>query len=103
MGQKDVGFSRISSRSSAESCFLCFANRDRIEPDFVWQISSNTALKSSVNRRRQRISGDDTGILFSFLVGRQIFDENEYYILRCFFEDDSYDYCPSTWEQFKRE
>ncbi len=36
------------------------------------------------------------------LLGDKQFDENEYYIIRCFF-DSSVDYCPSTWEQFKIE
>lgn len=42
------------------------------------------------------------GFCFLSLLGDRAFDENEYYILRCFFKD-GYDYCPSTWEQFKRE
>ena len=36
-----------------------------------------------------------------FLGDNQI-DENEFYILRCFF-DDAYDECPIDWESFKRE
>ena len=36
------------------------------------------------------------------LLGDKAFDENEYYIIRCFF-DDSVDYCPSNWTQFKKE
>lgn len=42
------------------------------------------------------------GFCFFSLAGDKEFDENEYYIIRCFF-DSSYDYVPSTWEQFKRE
>ena len=42
------------------------------------------------------------GFCFMSLCGDKSFDENEYYILRCFFDSD-YDYVPSTWEQFKRE
>jgi hypothetical protein len=34
--------------------------------------------------------------------GDKAMDENEYYILRCFFEA-GYDYAPSTWQQFKDE
>ena len=36
------------------------------------------------------------------LQGDKAMDENEYYILRCFFEA-GYDYAPSTWQQFKDE
>ena len=36
------------------------------------------------------------------LQGDKAMDENEYYILRCFFEQ-GYDYAPSTWQQFKDE
>ena len=42
------------------------------------------------------------GFCFFSLAGDKSFDENEYYIIRCFF-DSYYDYVPSTWEQFKRE
>ena len=42
------------------------------------------------------------GFCFMSLLGDKSFDENEYYILRCFF-DSNYDYCPATWEQFKKE
>lgn len=42
------------------------------------------------------------GFCYLSLSGDRCFDENEYYILRCFFED-GYDYQPSDWEQFKRE
>ena len=36
------------------------------------------------------------------LLGDKAMDENEYYIIRCFF-DESEDYCPSDWATFKRE
>lgn len=36
------------------------------------------------------------------LIGDQSFDENEYYIIRCFFIDN-YDYYPLNWENFKKE
>ncbi len=36
------------------------------------------------------------------LQGDKAMDENEYYILRCFFSA-GFDYAPSTWEQFKKE
>ena len=36
------------------------------------------------------------------LHGDKAMDENEYYILRCFFEP-GYDYAPSSWQQFKDE
>ena len=41
------------------------------------------------------------GFCYFALSGDKAMDENEYYILRSFFE--SCDYAPSTWEQFKRE
>lgn len=52
--------------------------------------------------------GDDlydsmvTAFCLISLLGDKAFDENEYYIIRCFF-DEGIDYCPSNWEQFKRE
>lgn len=42
------------------------------------------------------------GFCYLALAGDKEMDENEYYILRCFFES-GYDYAPSTWEQFKKE
>ncbi len=42
------------------------------------------------------------GFCYLTLLGDKEMDENEYYILRCFFES-GYDYAPSTWDQFKRE
>ena len=39
---------------------------------------------------------------FLSLLGDSSFDENEYYIIRCFF-NKGYDYCPNDWETFKRE
>ena len=42
------------------------------------------------------------GFCYMSLLGDKSFDENEYYILRCFFQD-GYDYCPADWETFKRE
>lgn len=36
------------------------------------------------------------------LIGDNCFDENEYYIIRCFYKA-GYDYVPSTWQQFKSE
>ena len=42
------------------------------------------------------------GFCYLCLHGDKAMDENEYYILRCFFEA-GYDYAPSTWEQFKKE
>lgn len=55
---------------------------------------------------RNRIDPDDfeamvQGFAYFCLTGDKAMDENEYYILRCFFQ--SCDYAPSTWEQFKRE
>ena len=42
------------------------------------------------------------GFCYMSLLGDKSFDENEYYIIRCFF-DRGYDYCPEDWETFKRE
>ena len=42
------------------------------------------------------------GFCYLALTGDKALDENEYYIIRCFFEP-GYDYVPATWEQFKRE
>ena len=42
------------------------------------------------------------GFCYLSLLGDTAFDENEYYILRTFF-DQGYDYCPSDWSSFKRE
>lgn len=36
------------------------------------------------------------------LMGDKSFDENEYHIIRCFYEPN-FDYVPSTWEDFKKE
>ena len=42
------------------------------------------------------------GFGYLCLSGDKAMDENEYYILRCFFEP-GYDYAPESWEQFKKE
>lgn len=42
------------------------------------------------------------GLCYFTLFGDKSFDENEFYIIKMFFEQ-GYDYCPSTWEQFKAE
>lgn len=42
------------------------------------------------------------GFCYFSLFGDKAFDENEFYIIRTFFEQ-GYDYCPATWEQFKAE
>ena len=41
------------------------------------------------------------GFCYFCLSGDKAMDENEYYILRCFFQGS--DYAPSSWDQFKRE
>ncbi len=60
-----------------------------------------------VNNLRDAINPENfeamvQGFCYMALLGDKQLDENEYYILRCFFAD-GYDYCPSTWEQFKKE
>ena len=42
------------------------------------------------------------GFCYLTLQGDKEMDENEYYILRCYFEPN-YDYAPSNWQQFKDE
>lgn len=42
------------------------------------------------------------GLCFLSLMGDKAFDENEYYLISSFYRSD-YDYCPETWEQFKKE
>lgn len=42
------------------------------------------------------------GFCYFSLLGDKSFDENEYYIIKCFFED-GYDYVPATWDRFKKE
>lgn len=42
------------------------------------------------------------GFCYLSLAGDREFDENEYYILRCFFER-GFDYAPATWTDFKNE
>ncbi len=60
-----------------------------------------------VNVLRDFIDGENyeamvQGFCYLALAGDKEMDENEYYVLRGFFES-GYDYAPSTWEQFKRE
>lgn len=42
------------------------------------------------------------GFCYLCLMGDKAMDENEYYILRCFFEK-GFDYAPVDWAAFKRE
>ena len=42
------------------------------------------------------------GFCYMSLLGDKQLDENEYYLLKCFFKK-GYDYCPDTWDQFKKE
>jgi len=39
---------------------------------------------------------------FAFLSDKAI-DENEFYIIRCFYQNAYGDYCPETWSRFKQE
>ncbi len=70
----------------------------------VDNISKN--IQALTNYRHEISSDHYQAMVLGFctfcLLGDRAFDENEYYIIRCFF-DDGYDYCPSTWQQFKRE
>jgi len=74
------------------------------------RLSTNELVKdvNELKSYRDRIDGNEyqamiLGFCFLSLLGDKSFDENEYYVIRCFFDDDGYDYCPATWEQFKRE
>ena len=42
------------------------------------------------------------GFCYFSLLGDRSFDENEYYVIKCFFEN-GYDYVPATWDRFKNE
>lgn len=60
-----------------------------------------------INGLREFIDGDNynamvLGWCYLSLLGDGKFDENEYYIIRCFY-DARYDYSPRDWAQFKRE
>ena len=60
-----------------------------------------------INGLREFIDGDNynamvLGWCYLSLLGDGKFDENEYYIIRCFY-DARYDYLPRDWAQFKRE
>lgn len=60
-----------------------------------------------IKTHREQIDGSKyeafiLSLCYLSLLGDTSFDENEYYIIRCFFEK-GYDYCPSDWETFKRE
>jgi len=60
-----------------------------------------------INNLREYIDGDNfnamvLGWCYLSLLGDTTVDENEYYIIRCFY-DSRYDYCPRDWDTFKRE
>ena len=60
-----------------------------------------------LNGLREFVDGDNynamvLGFCYLSLLGDTSFDENEYYIIRCFY-DARYDYAPRDWAQFKRE
>ena len=74
---------------------------DRLTVD---KVASNINAISSCRNQIDDNKYEAMVLAFCFLslLGDTSFDENEYYIIRCFFLDD-YDYCPSDWETFKRE
>ena len=97
--------------------YVKYCNWAKINPLSVEdckKVHSNLTVKEDLTRDihflvslRDSIPADNyesmvQGFCYLSLLGDKSFDENEYYILRCFFEA-GYDYCPSTWEQFKRE
>ena len=71
-------------------------SRDAIVAD----LSLITKLRDAVDPENYQAMVQ--GFCYMSLLGDKSFDENEYYLIRCFLKD-GYDYCPSTWEQFKRE
>lgn len=65
-----------------------------------------SCIKLIISYRREISYDHYEALILAFcylsLLGDKSFDENEYYIIRCFFEEEL-DYCPSDWQTFKRE
>ena len=96
--------------------YVKFCNWAKIEPLNVADCRSlNDRLTSQeivndiklINAVRDAVDPENftamvQGFCYMSLLGDKSFDENEYYIIRCFFQS-GYDYCPADWETFKRE
>ena len=90
--------------------FANYCNQKYYSADEIRNMSiNNDQLVKAINvlkSYRFSISSEDyEGMVLAFcylaLLGDNAFDENEYYIIRCFL-DDEYDICPSDWQSFKR-
>ena len=91
--------------------FANYCNQKHYSADEIRNMSlNNDQLVKAINvlkSYRSSISSEDyEGIVLAFcylaLLGDTSVDENEYYIIRCFF-DGEYDVFPSDWPSFKRE
>ena len=67
--------------------------------DLTDEIATLVKLRDSIDPENYEAMVQ--GFCYFCLSGDKAMDENEYYILRSFFE--ACDYAPSTWDQFKRE
>ncbi|MBQ8433818.1 MAG: hypothetical protein IJX23_03315 [Clostridia bacterium] len=67
--------------------------------DLTEEISTLVSLRDSIDPDNYEAMVQ--GFCYFCLSGDKAMDENEYYILRCFFQNC--DYAPSSWDQFKRE
>jgi hypothetical protein len=67
--------------------------------DLTDEISTLVRLRDSIDPENYEAMVQ--GFCYFCLSGDKAMDENEYYILRCFFQGS--DYAPSSWDQFKRE
>lgn len=68
--------------------------------DVIRDIDLITGLRNDIEADNYRALV--LGFCYFSLLGDEAFDENEYYIIRCFYQS-GFDYVPSTWDQFKRE
>lgn len=67
--------------------------------DLTDEIATLVKLRDSIDPENYEAMVQ--GFCYFCLSGDKAMDENEYYILRCFFQGN--DYAPSSWDQFKRE
>ena len=67
--------------------------------DLTDEIATLVKLRDSIDPENYEAMVQ--GFCYFCLSGDKAMDENEYYILRCFFQGS--DYAPSSWDQFKRE
>ena len=90
----------------ADSCNKKHYNSNEIRNMSLTTDQISKAINVLTNYRYSISNEVYEGMVLAFcylaLLGDTAFDENEYYIIRCFF-NSSLDYCPSDWETFKRE